>query len=107
MPASTLPEPPSERSGIGIPPELEAILMRCLEKAPDAPFAALPTPSREDGAGSTAGTDTTLAVDIGDRVTSGCPAARSSPYATACIPSERDYVSPTSPRSLRSLSSDD
>ena len=30
----TVPEPPSKRSGISVPPELEAILMRCLEKAP-------------------------------------------------------------------------
>ena len=92
----TVPEPPSVRSGIGVLPELEAILMRCLEKAPDARFAtahelshalahcaesvpwsleraaelwaAVPTPSENDGAVSTAGADATLTIDLGDRV---------------------------------------
>ena len=94
----TVPEPPSKRSGISVPPELEAILMRCLEKAPDARFAtahelsralahcaqsvpwsleraaelwaATPTRSQRDGSASTADTDTTLAISIDDRLES-------------------------------------
>ena len=94
----TVPELPSERSGVDVPPELEAILMRCLEKSPSARFssaheltlalsecarsvpwsleraeelwATIQTAQHKDGPRSTVGTHPTLAIDVADRVES-------------------------------------
>ena len=94
----TVPEPPSQRGARDIPHDLEAIVMRCLEKAPDDRFStardlaralsqsAISTPWSLDRAdelwtaGSAAheGRDRptpadslpTMAVDIGDRISS-------------------------------------
>ena len=94
----TVPEPPSARSGIDVPPELEAILMRCLEKSPDARFstahdltralsqcarsvpwsleraeelwATIQPAQHKDGPLSAVGSHPTLAIDVADRVES-------------------------------------
>ena len=94
---NTVPDPPSVLSGIDVPPELEAILMRCLEKSPDARFLTAHDLTRalshcaqsvpwsldyaeelwgtlqtqqEDGPASAVGSHSTLAIDVGDRVES-------------------------------------
>ena len=92
----TVPEPPSARSGIDVPPELEAILMRCLEKSPNARFptahdltralsqcarsvpwsleraeelwATIQPEQHNDGPLSAVGSHPTLAIDVADRV---------------------------------------
>lgn len=94
----TVPEPPSVRSGLVVPPELETIVMRCLEKSPDARFATahelnralshcaesvpwsleraadlwatIQTTHSDGGPSSDVGPHATLAIDVGDRVES-------------------------------------